>query len=923
MSQQSAIQRIFRDYKELMSSESKFSIIPLDDDIMTWHGNLVPQYGRYQGFLIHYEIKFSENYPLIPPKVFLRVNIPHKNVFHGWDNNRENLSICLDLIKLFSLEGYKKVNRSSYLGGWSSSYSLLTILMQLESFLFQDEAEQDDGSIVNTYQNSNSAYWHGYGDLDQLIKHSPFYQSYRDCLKYECPQCGHTYDKPYPSLVSEIPPFRLRKEAIVPLINSNNHLTTEFLEWFEKEIDQTQESFQKTFLEIFPSNKQNQKEEEEEVASWGSLYHENYSENENQSEASIFDLIQATTKDEVINLLDDLNPPEDDPCHYYLYQNRKKIREFLNSLSEEERYKVVKKKDCCGELEWYLCSKHHQCLDCQISSHSWLLYLQSIGFKIEDPHRNDSKSAQDQNKNILEYLKIPLNYYFDRLKFLIDQDLLEINLETSLDNLIFELGYYPDLKKFDWDPRIKQLEKKFGKKIVNGSGNTLYGLPNHLKLNVMNILSDRSRAKLAKVSNILEMIANDPYIVERNQLKCYHSREQPNESILGYLVTPEYFNDSSKIKSIKFGLDLVSYNSYVEGLRKTAWGEISVFWLPVYLNKYKMCRTDDFELLLKSKIIELATSTRRISKLTQQCEDKTWYTEEEFQACKDPNGFDTDGKTKVYTFNQRMEYLKSKMDDPSLYFEEFVIMIMTNLMSSAVVEMMKGDIVVSNKALEGYCRWHRLFYYLIQKNPQIQVLIDQKIENFIKGGPRKRHKSVIPNLGQFLSYLCVSSKYSWKDIETDYLDECLKRNIYWILKKHLDWKLETVMSYLPYLEQIWEIVQVGKKLNLFYHYFVTQIAKPKGQSLDQVMDIYDAYYGFPSREIRDSFQVKIKNISETSSWKEFYAKLGIHYHGPKYLSKQLHRARRISDEIGYNDTLYPKKNNDQNQFDNYDSDSYF
>lgn len=869
MSNSNAIKRIMKDYRELLNSDYNFSIEPLESDYMTWHGNLVPQYGRYQGFLIHYEIKFTEDYPLIPPKVFLRVMIPHQNVFHGWDKNRENLSICLDLIKLFSLKGYKKINTSSYLGGWSSSYSLTTILLQLESFLFQDEAEQNDGQITKTYRNSNSRYWHGYGNIETLAKHSPFYKAYQDCINYKCTQCGHTYDKPYPPLKNKLPSLRLAPELIVPLFNSNNHLTNEFMNWILVEFDQKESRFISTFKNIFES---------------------------------IMSIIEAQNIRQVQSFLDDLNPSRNDPCHSYLLEHQFQINKFLEEKKNDESW-ICPLKHCCGKFDWFKCAKHHQCDDCQDDSHNFLLSLQDKGFKmVYDPHQisihNDSKNIQ----NIRNYLKIPMDQILDRLIFLINNDLLKYDIEVLLDKFIYSMGYYPDLKPIDLDYKSNSLITV--ENITCGSGYTLYSLPDHLKLSVFSHLSNRSRSKLADVSDDFKKIINDPYILERNQLLCFHSRQSPDESFLGYLITCNYYQESSIIMNMEFSLDMVSYDSYCDGLRKTSLNKISQFWLPIYINKYSSCRSNNFYELLKSKIIEIATSTKRVLKLTGQCEEKIWHTQDDLDNCKNQDFMDTDGITKIYTFEQRLNFLKSKMEDSSLWFENFVIEILSNLMSSAVVEMMKGDIVVSNKALEGYCRWHRLFYFLIQKNPKIKGIIDFKLKEFIDGGPRKRHKSIIPNLGQFLSYLSVSEKYSWKHIEKDYLDECLKRNIYWILKQK-KYSPQNVMSFLPFLNDIWEIVQVGKKLNLFYHYFLTDIAKPYGKSLSDVMNTFDYYYGFPSREIRDEFQKKVKKISNISSWKEFYQELDLHFHGPKYISAQLYRAYQISNKIGYN--IQPEK----------------
>ena len=66
-------------------------------------------------------MKFPQSYPYHPPTVTLFTTITHPNVFGNY--------ICLDLI-----EQYGSRNEGQ---GWSSAYSVQSILTQLQSFLFE------------------------------------------------------------------------------------------------------------------------------------------------------------------------------------------------------------------------------------------------------------------------------------------------------------------------------------------------------------------------------------------------------------------------------------------------------------------------------------------------------------------------------------------------------------------------------------------------------------------------------------------------------------------------------------------------------------------------------------------------------------------------------------------------------------------
>jgi hypothetical protein len=76
----------------------------------------------------------------------------------------------------------------------------------------------------------------------------------------------------------------------------------------------------------------------------------------------------------------------------------------------------------------------------------------------------------------------------------------------------------------------------------------------------------------------------------------------------------------------------------------------------------------------------------------------------------------------------------------------------------------------------------RLFRFLIDLYPEIGTEIDAKIEAFIKD-PATRHKDKLGSLGDLLSYVSVSQKYTFKDVLPFYLEEQLDRQAFWILKE--------------------------------------------------------------------------------------------------------------------------------------------
>jgi ubiquitin-protein ligase len=136
-----AIQRLQRDLKEWQSHPLEgIYAIPDEKDIFSWHVNLAPSEGDYRGTVFHLTMKFSDNYPKEPPQIKLPVRIPHPNVFPSF--------ICLDMLKSYTSQiPYQ---------GWTSAYSVHSILMQLSAFLFDANVPQEGGYTVENKTSLNS-----------------------------------------------------------------------------------------------------------------------------------------------------------------------------------------------------------------------------------------------------------------------------------------------------------------------------------------------------------------------------------------------------------------------------------------------------------------------------------------------------------------------------------------------------------------------------------------------------------------------------------------------------------------------------------------------------------------------------------------------------------------------------------------------
>lgn len=113
---------------------------PLPNDMFTWHGNIkAPEGSQWKGVVLHFEMNIPRDYPVSPPSIKLFNTIPHPNIFGS--------TLCLDMTQSDSK-------------GWSVAYTIESVLIQLQSFLFHakkmnDEKEDEKQAIKNIIEKAN------------------------------------------------------------------------------------------------------------------------------------------------------------------------------------------------------------------------------------------------------------------------------------------------------------------------------------------------------------------------------------------------------------------------------------------------------------------------------------------------------------------------------------------------------------------------------------------------------------------------------------------------------------------------------------------------------------------------------------------------------------------------------------------------
>ena len=124
--QTNSTRRLQKDFKELRDATVPLvgvAAAPTESNFFVWRANLRgPETSAFYGGVFHLEITFPQNYPVSPPDIRLKTTIPHPNVFGD--------KICLDMLE-------PKKKDSGWYDGWSSAYTVESILIQLQSFLFE------------------------------------------------------------------------------------------------------------------------------------------------------------------------------------------------------------------------------------------------------------------------------------------------------------------------------------------------------------------------------------------------------------------------------------------------------------------------------------------------------------------------------------------------------------------------------------------------------------------------------------------------------------------------------------------------------------------------------------------------------------------------------------------------------------------
>lgn len=111
---------------------------------------------------------------------------------------------------------------------------------------------------------------------------------------------------------------------------------------------------------------------------------------------------------------------------------------------------------------------------------------------------------------------------------------------------------------------------------------------------------------------------------------------------------------------------------------------------------------------------------------------------------------------------------------------------------------------------------------MVMEYPELRTLCDGRIELFLSNKSARSKRSV-PSLGEFVTLLAVSDRYTWDDIVFAYVGEVFDRNIKWALEE-FPVLADTEMKQEMRARLTFEANAVSLRL-LMFHAFFSRMAR--------------------------------------------------------------------------------------------------
>jgi len=212
--------RMNNDLKEIYQNPIEgIGIVSLNNDIMKYIVNLMLLSGPYKDYCLQLLLTIPDDYPIKPPKILIYPNQLFDNLYHHHifndskkdENGNTFKKLCFDLLDNDFL------STKSEKTGWNPSYTISTLLMQVQSFL--SDPDLSENSMPNPHQ------------IKELMDSMNNYQRFFKIKDENGERIKiHTWKDPYPKMYFKENEIINQKDDLT--INDKNKLIKENLTCF-------------------------------------------------------------------------------------------------------------------------------------------------------------------------------------------------------------------------------------------------------------------------------------------------------------------------------------------------------------------------------------------------------------------------------------------------------------------------------------------------------------------------------------------------------------------------------------------------------------------------------------------------------------------------------------------------------------------
>eukprot|EP00442_Polarella_glacialis_P000662 CAMPEP_0115136122 /NCGR_PEP_ID=MMETSP0227-20121206/56176_1 /TAXON_ID=89957 /ORGANISM="Polarella glacialis, Strain CCMP 1383" /LENGTH=1014 /DNA_ID=CAMNT_0002543077 /DNA_START=48 /DNA_END=3092 /DNA_ORIENTATION=- len=876
-----ALQRLRRDLEELQRCPLVgVAAQPLEENLQEWHANMAPDKGNFAGLLLHLVLKFPDDYPSNPPKVQLCTQIPHSNVIPNLRGERN--FICIDMLKNFFWMGGEDDSRPYE--GWSTAYSVSSILLQIQCFLFDDWAQNYDGRYKNTLWDAVIEEGGLRRSADQVRRR--LQRAQEDAAAFSC-SCGHRGSKPWPPLetpLQRVPGVHLVGDVVATVlgvsttviaVHADGHFDLAVNGEASRRAGATHQLQRVSFNNLIsssclsppwtqqPESKHvvpatrsakalagEQVQYKEEYTSYDGSTVEAESLAEGQTSTSSRSSIFSGQVGRVVAKR--LRWHE---LHVGLEVSGRVVAEkdfglFLDFGAPVNG--LLPKRAVPRELEMATGS----CLRAFITSIDHAKWQVRLGLR-KVLSRTDLEMLLAGSSEVVGLVVgvQPYGLFVDvgaPRPGLVHSSRVSAAVALCSPKVGDEISVFIS----ELEPRLQLAvrEPPFVPPVVvrcparqvlllgdNGLplGSCFMALPRPILAQVLHFANLADLAALGGTARGLRAQSDEAASVfwDMQALRCFHTRASFNDEgcVLGVGIS---LLEEDGRKHLTCDFDPISQMAFQElGVRKGVWRNQIAYWLPLAVDSRHFARASPaletaLGFLGTGRVAEETRShgprVRKPEPEAQHIDIETWLQRRARASEKANQKFRAflAGELAAPSSQKQKPPAPKEAKKPLTFCPAVVLSVLPKLMNSQVVLLMKGEVWASQKALSGYMAFHHLLLAICRAAPAVQQEVEERIGSFLSCDAQ-RVKSEVPNLGEFICLLSASNKYGWYLVASPLLGEVFDRNVLWLLKgrPHLGEVSKEQGVSEERLRCSFQAAVVSMRLVMFNVWFLNNVAK--------------------------------------------------------------------------------------------------